>query len=196
MSRAAGHHRHAQRNADRRAPADSAATVRLTRRDCGSRAPGASRRPRTAPIRSRRRRRSRTPPMSEPTRGLLDTSVVVDHDVLDSAALPDQSAISAITLAELAGRFLHATSDSEERARRQDRLQWAAATWTPLPFDVDAARAVRARLRRLACGRPFESGTCRRFADRGNRRRQWARPLHPQSRRLRWAGWRLRVIKV
>ena len=78
--------------------------------------------------------------MSEPTRGLLDTSVVVDHDVLDSAALPDQSAISAITLAELAAGP-HATSDSEERARRQDRLQWAAATWTPLPFDVDAARA-------------------------------------------------------
>jgi hypothetical protein len=78
--------------------------------------------------------------MSEPTRGLLDTSVVVDHDVVDPAALPDQSAISAITLAELAAGP-HATTDNDERARRQDRLQWAAATWTPLPFDVDAARA-------------------------------------------------------
>jgi predicted nucleic acid-binding protein len=34
-----------------------------------------------------------------------------------------------------------ATNDEDERARRQDRLQWAAATWEPLPFDADAARA-------------------------------------------------------
>lgn len=78
--------------------------------------------------------------MSEPTRGLLDTSVVVDHDVVDTSVLPDESAISAITLAEL-GAGPHATSDDEERTRRQDRLQWAAATWDPLPFDADTARA-------------------------------------------------------
>jgi predicted nucleic acid-binding protein len=78
--------------------------------------------------------------MSEPTRGLLDTSVVVDHDVIDSALLPDESAISAVTLAELAAGP-HSTDDEEERARRQDRLQWAAATWEALPFDADAARA-------------------------------------------------------
>lgn len=78
--------------------------------------------------------------MTEPTRGLLDTSVVVDHDVIDPALLPDQSAISAITLAELAAGP-HATDDDEERTRRQDRLHWASATWDPLPFDVDAARA-------------------------------------------------------
>ncbi len=74
------------------------------------------------------------------TRGLLDTSVVVDHDVLDVARLPDESAISAITLAELAAGP-HATADSQERARRQDRLQWAAQVWDPIAFDVDAARA-------------------------------------------------------
>ncbi|HED19864.1 MAG TPA: type II toxin-antitoxin system VapC family toxin, partial [Gammaproteobacteria bacterium] len=45
----------------------------------------------------------------------------------------------AVTLAELAAGP-HATPDAEERARRQDRLQWAAATWDALPFDVDAAR--------------------------------------------------------
>jgi len=78
--------------------------------------------------------------MNEPSRGLLDTSVIVDHDVLDPSVLPDESAISAITLAELAAGP-HATNDDEERTRRQDRLQWAAATWDPLPFDVDAARA-------------------------------------------------------
>ena len=78
--------------------------------------------------------------MTEATRGLLDTSVVVDHDVLDHEELPDESAISAITLAELAAGP-HATGDDEERTRRQDRLQWAAATWDPLPFDAEAARA-------------------------------------------------------
>lgn len=74
------------------------------------------------------------------TRGLLDTSVLVDHDRLDASRLPDDSAIAAITLAELnAGP--HATTDDAERARRQDRLLWVASTWDPLPFDAAAARA-------------------------------------------------------
>jgi predicted nucleic acid-binding protein len=78
--------------------------------------------------------------MPDPIRGLLDTSVVVDHDLIDPSALPDESAIAAVTLAELAAGP-HATDDDEERARRVDRLQWAAATWDPLPFDAEAARA-------------------------------------------------------
>lgn len=77
--------------------------------------------------------------MAEPIRGLLDTSVVIDHDILDPALLPDESAISAVTLAELAAGP-HAASDEEERARRQDRLQWAATTWDALPFDAESAR--------------------------------------------------------
>jgi len=77
--------------------------------------------------------------MTDPTRGLLDTSVVIDHDVIDPGLLPDQSAIATITLAELAAGP-HATEDKGERARRQDRLQWATATWDPLPFDAEAAR--------------------------------------------------------
>lgn len=77
--------------------------------------------------------------MVEPTKGLLDTSVVIDHDLINPVSLPDESAISAITLAELAAGP-HATEDKGERARRQDRLQWATATWNPLPFDAEAAR--------------------------------------------------------
>jgi predicted nucleic acid-binding protein len=77
--------------------------------------------------------------MAEASRGLLDTSVVVDHDLIAINALPEETAIAAITLAELAAGA-HATSDDGERARRQDRLQWAAATWDPLPFDAEAAR--------------------------------------------------------
>ena len=78
--------------------------------------------------------------MPEIVRGLLDTSVVIDHDLIDTDRLPDESAIAAVTLAELAAGP-HATEDDGERARRQDRLQWAAATWDPLPFATDAARA-------------------------------------------------------
>jgi predicted nucleic acid-binding protein len=77
--------------------------------------------------------------MTELSRGLLDTSVVIDHDVIDPASLPDEAAISTITLAELAAGP-HATEDKDERARRQDRLQWASTTWDPLPFDGEAAR--------------------------------------------------------
>jgi predicted nucleic acid-binding protein len=77
--------------------------------------------------------------MPEPSRGLLDTSVVIDHDILDPVQLPEESAISAVTLAELAAGP-HAASDAGERARRQDRLQWTASTWDALPFDAEAAR--------------------------------------------------------
>ena len=77
--------------------------------------------------------------MTEPTRGVLDTSVVIDHDVIDPTMLPEESAISAVTLAELAAGP-HATENKDERARRQDRLQWATATWDPVPFDAESAR--------------------------------------------------------
>jgi predicted nucleic acid-binding protein len=49
-------------------------------------------------------------------------------------------AISAITLAELAAGP-HATSDSAERAKRQDRLQRVESTFEPLPVDASVARA-------------------------------------------------------
>ncbi len=72
--------------------------------------------------------------------GLLDTSVLIDFDIIPTEELPEESAISAISLAELAAGP-HATNDPNERARRQDRLQWASSTWDPLPFDAEAARA-------------------------------------------------------
>ena len=72
--------------------------------------------------------------------GLIDTSVLIDLDQLDASALPTELAISALTMAELAAGP-HATGDSAERARRQDRLQRAEATFDPLPFDSAAARA-------------------------------------------------------
>lgn len=73
-------------------------------------------------------------------RGLLDTSVIIDLERLDPTRLPIESAVSAITMAELAAGP-HATSDPDERARRQDRLQRAEAVFDPLPFDTEALRA-------------------------------------------------------
>jgi predicted nucleic acid-binding protein len=73
-------------------------------------------------------------------RGVIDTSVVIDLERIDTGELPAALAISAITLAELAAGP-HATSDPDERARRQDRLQRAEATFDPLPADAAVARA-------------------------------------------------------
>ena len=73
-------------------------------------------------------------------RGILDTSVVIDLEKLDAAQLPAQVAISALTMAELAAGP-HATTDPDERGRRQDRLQRAEAAFDPLPCDSEAARA-------------------------------------------------------
>jgi len=73
-------------------------------------------------------------------RGVIDTSVVIDLDHLEASSLPVAIAVSAVTMAELAAGP-HAATDSDERARRQDRLQRAEATFDPLPFDAESARA-------------------------------------------------------
>ena len=72
-------------------------------------------------------------------RGLLDTSVVVDLESLPPEALPVNSAISTVTLAELAAG-LHTTNDPAQRAARAIRLQCVEATIDAYPFDTDAAR--------------------------------------------------------
>jgi hypothetical protein len=81
-----------------------------------------------------------TVPGETATRGLLDTNIVVYLAALDPSQLPDEMVISAITLAELSAGPHHA-SDPVERARRTNVLQHAEATFEPLPFDADAARA-------------------------------------------------------
>ena len=73
-------------------------------------------------------------------RGLADTGVVIDLERVGPGDLPIEVAISAVTLAELAAGP-HVTTDSKERARRQDRLQRAEATFEVFPFDAGAARA-------------------------------------------------------
>lgn len=73
-------------------------------------------------------------------RGIVDTSVVIDLERIDPGDLPREIAVSVVTLAELAAGP-HATADPCERARRQDRLQRAEATFEPIPLDRAAARA-------------------------------------------------------
>ncbi|HEY4927511.1 MAG TPA: PIN domain-containing protein [Acidimicrobiales bacterium] len=80
--------------------------------------------------------------MAEPvraSRGLLDTSVIIDIENINVAHLPREVAVSSLTMAELAAGP-HATDDPDERGRRQDRLQRAEAVFESLAFDAEAAR--------------------------------------------------------
>lgn len=76
------------------------------------------------------------------SRGLLDTSTVILLGRLaDPGDLPDESVVSAITLAELSVGPLVATTPSE-RSARQTHLQQAESDFEALPFDAAAARAL------------------------------------------------------
>lgn len=82
--------------------------------------------------------------MAEPTRGLLDTSVVIDHDVLDHAMLPDGDA------ARMYGRMFAAprAAGQTSRSRLADLLIAATAAanglpvYTRNPSDFDALKAI------------------------------------------------------
>lgn len=93
--------------------------------------------------------------------GLLDTSVVIDLELVDPDVLPLTVGVSAVTMAELAAGPA-ATQDLAERARRQDRLQRAEAAFEAIAFGSDAARAYgRVHAAVVAAGRQSR----RRFAD-------------------------------
>ena len=78
---------------------------------------------------------------------------MIELEQIPEDTLPPEIAVSAITLAELAAGP-HATEDLAERARRQDRLQRAEATFDPIPFDASAARSYgRAYAALLSAGR-------------------------------------------
>ncbi len=66
--------------------------------------------------------------------------MVIDLNEIEASALPVEVAVTALTMAELAAGP-HASTDADERARRQDRLQRTEAAFDPLPFDSEAARA-------------------------------------------------------
>jgi predicted nucleic acid-binding protein len=83
-----------------------------------------------------------------PRQGMLDTNVLIPRRWIDPAELPDEMAISAVTLAELsAGPHEVRRNDEqdlydehEERGRRMETLQRAESEFDPVPFDAEAAR--------------------------------------------------------
>jgi predicted nucleic acid-binding protein len=83
-----------------------------------------------------------------PRQGMLDTNILILRRWLSPAELPDEMAISAITLAELSAGPHEVRRNGEqdaydehaERARRLEILQRAESEFDPVPFDAEAAR--------------------------------------------------------
>jgi predicted nucleic acid-binding protein len=83
-----------------------------------------------------------------PAQGMLDTNILILRRWIDPAELPDEMAISAVTLAELSAGPHEVRGNSEqdaydeqaERARRLEILQRAESEFDPAPFDAEAAR--------------------------------------------------------
>jgi predicted nucleic acid-binding protein len=87
--------------------------------------------------------------------GLLDTSVLIASETgreLDETALPEQVAVSVITIAELyAG--VHAARDADTRSQRMATLE-SVAGLEPVPVDAAAAKEwARLRFRLAETGR-------------------------------------------
>lgn len=80
--------------------------------------------------------------------GLLDTNILILRRWIEPAELPDEMAISAVTLVDLsAGSHQVRQNDEQdnydartELARRLDVLQRAEHEFDPIPFGVEAAR--------------------------------------------------------
>ena len=83
--------------------------------------------------------------------GMLDTNILILRPWIDPGELPDEMAISAITLAELSAgpHQVRRNEDQDaydehaehaERARRLEVLQRAENEFDPVPFDAEAAR--------------------------------------------------------
>ena len=85
---------------------------------------------------------------SRPSRGMLDTNILILRRQIDQGELPEEMAISAITLAELSAGLHQVRRSNEqdaydehaERARRLENLQRAESEFDPVPFGAEAAR--------------------------------------------------------
>jgi predicted nucleic acid-binding protein len=83
-----------------------------------------------------------------PRQGMLDTNILILRRWIEPAELPEEMAISAITLAELSAGPHQVRPNEEqdnydehaERARRLEILQRAESEFDPVPFDAEAAR--------------------------------------------------------
>jgi predicted nucleic acid-binding protein len=83
-----------------------------------------------------------------PLQGMVDTNIVILRRWVDPSELPEEMAISAVTLAELSAGPHEVRGNDEqeaydehaERARRLEILQRAESEFDPVPFDTEAAR--------------------------------------------------------
>jgi predicted nucleic acid-binding protein len=123
--------------------------------------------------------------------GLLDTNIMILRSRIAPDELPEEMAISAVTLAELSAGPHEVRPDTEqdvyfeaaERARRLDVLQRAEHEFDPIPFDADAARAYgRVTAAVVAAGRKEASAQGSRSDDRGDGDRGRATAVHDKSR--------------
>jgi len=81
---------------------------------------------------------------TEPSQGLLDTNILALRPWIPADCLPDEMAISAVTVAELAAGVHLVQGDdgaaNHERARRMAVLQQTENEFDAVAFDTDAAR--------------------------------------------------------
>lgn len=98
--------------------------------------------------------------------GMLDTNILILRKGINPAELPDEMAISAVTLAELSAGPHEVRGNDEqdsydehaERARRLEILQRAENEFDAVPFDAEAARAYgRVTAAVIAAGRKPQS---------------------------------------
>jgi predicted nucleic acid-binding protein len=76
-------------------------------------------------------------------RGLLDTSVFIAGELgrpIEANLLPEQAAISVVTIAEL-NLGVHMAASADVRARRLATVSAVRATYIALPIDEDVASA-------------------------------------------------------
>lgn len=75
---------------------------------------------------------------------MLDTNILILRHLIDANLLPDQSAISAVVLGELAAGVHHVRVDLPDghvvRSERLALLQQAETEFDPIPYTADAAR--------------------------------------------------------
>ena len=112
------------------------------------------------------------------TRGLADTSIFIAREIgrpLDETKLPDELAVSVITIGELRAGVL-VTADLETRDRRLATLT-AALALDPVPVDDEVA-AQWARLRVTLREKP-PAHARERLVDRGDRHGHRRASRHP-----------------
>ena len=122
--------------------------------------------------------------------GLLDTKILILRRWVDPAELPEEVAISVITLAELSSGPHQVRPNSEqntydehaERARRLDVLQRAEHEFDPILSGIEAARDLRPSDRLGGRRRPKATTPHRSPDDRGNRHCRGTSSVHDESR--------------